>query len=143
MDENCKKITFFYYNSSGKQQALGSLRITNYLLGLMKETDVYDQSLIIVMADHGIKRTAEDFNSVVFQDPSLALRPIFLLKRKHAHQTLMAYNDNPIHITDTTPTILSELGILQGEDAFSPFEMPESLMKERNSQWESIWSSAK
>ena len=51
----------------------------------------------------------------------------------------MSYNDNPIHIRDTTPIILSELGILQGEEAFSPFEMPEALVKERMSQWKSIW----
>ena len=52
----------------------------------------------------------------------------------------MVYNDSPIHISDTTPIILSELGILQGKEAFSLFNMPESLVKERKDQWKEIWN---
>jgi len=140
MDENCMPTSLFGIKSSGKQQALGSLRITRNLLELMKESDVYDQSLIIVMADHGLTTAVPEYYPEVLQDPSLSLRPIFLIKKKHSQQSEMTRNDNPIHISDTTPIILSELGLLQGEDAFSPFEMPESLVEERMQKWDSIWN---
>jgi len=136
MDENAE----FGEKISGNQQALGSLRITKNLFELMKELDVYDQSLIIVMADHSHSTAEPDFDAKSLQDPSYGKRPFFLLKRKQSQQLQMLYNDNPIHIADTPSIILSELGILQGDDAFSPFEMPESLVKERNSQWRHIWS---
>jgi len=127
MDENCMP-TKSYGTKARSAQALGSLRITRNIFELMKESGVYDQSLIIVMADHdSAGDTEKEWND-----------PIFLLKRKQSKQSQMSYNDNPVHIADTTPTILSELGILQGEAAFSPFEMPESLVEERNRQWR-IW----
>jgi len=135
MDENCMKAA----KSSGEQQALGALRITKNFLDLMKKSDVYDQSLIIVMSDHGPRRSEPDLRSEVSHDPSISLRPSFFIKRKHTEQPQMDYCGNPIHIRDTVPIILSELGILQDEEAFSPFEMPESLVEERKNQWESIW----
>ena len=137
MDENCMPAKLSGIEGQ-KRQALGSLRVTQNILELMKECGVYDQSLVIVMADHGPR---EDEH--IKQDPSAPKRPIFLIKRKHSQQSQMAYNDNPIHIRDTTPIILSELGILQSEDAFSPFEMPEVLVNERKKQWESICNSPK
>ena len=143
MDENCVKTTVSGNTSNGKQQALGSLRIVKNLLTLMKETDVYDQSLVIVMADHGIMSTVKDYRPMLSQDPSLSLRPSFFIKRKHKQQSQMDYCDNPIHISDTPSIILSELGILQGDDAFSSFELPESLLKERKSLWENIWDRVK
>ena len=143
MDENCEPTAISGNKSGGKQQALGSLRMTNNLLKRMKELDVYDSSLIIVMADHGPMRMVTDYRSLLQQDASLSMRPTFLIKRKHTHQSQMEYNGNPIHLSDTSAIVLSELGILQGDDAFSPFAMPEALVNKRNKQWESIWNKAK
>ena len=134
MDENCMPAKLSGIEGL-KRQALGSLRIARNILKLIKELDVYDQSLIVVMADHGPRKL-----EYIEGTPSTPKHPFFLIKRKHTQQSQMAYNDNPIHIRDTTPIILSELGILQGEEAFSPFEMPEALVNERRKQWESIWS---
>ena len=143
MDENCEIISRSGKKNGAKQQAFGSFRIAGNILKLMKEIGVYDQALIIIMGDHGIKRAPSEYLPVVLQEPSLNQRPSFFIKRKHTQQSQMAYNDNPLHISDTPSIILSELGILKGDDVFSPFEMPESLVKERKSKWERIWSETK
>ena len=137
MNENYEKTELFGIESE-KRQGLGSLRVTRNILDLMKESGVYDQSFIVIMSDHGpVWKSVE-----TLLNHSTTKRPSFLIKRKHSQQSEPTYNDNPIHICDTTPIILSELGILQENDAFSPFEMPESLAKERNSQWKAIWNEA-
>jgi hypothetical protein len=142
LDENFERVARLGTKSSGHQQALGSLRMIKNLLELMKEAGVYDQSLIVIMSDHGPAPVRSDYDPVQLrEDPSISLRPSFFIKRKYTQQPQMAYNDNPIHISDTSSIILSELGILQDENAFSPFEMPESLVNERKSRWEKIWSS--
>ena len=133
MDENCMKNKLFGIES-GKRQAHGSLRIIRNILELMKESGVYDQSFVIIMSDHGpnISYTEGLLN------PSVFTHPFFLIKRKYSQQSQLAYNNNPIHICETTPIILSELGILQGNDTFFPFELPESLVIERKDRWEEI-----
>jgi len=52
MDENCESIN--YVDGSVEKQALGALRIVEQYIQQLKALGVYEQSTIIVMADHGL-----------------------------------------------------------------------------------------
>lgn len=70
MNENIEADT----NATEESQALGELHIVESYLAQLKEKGVYDQSTIVVMADHGYKGMGQN--------------PIFLVKEAGAHHEL-------------------------------------------------------
>ena len=85
MDENFKPIKNGTYN-----QKLGAtLKIINKFINRLKENDVYDNSVIIVMSDHGYN----------FDDYVGRQNPISYIKGINEHHDLN-YSDLPISYTD-------------------------------------------
>jgi hypothetical protein len=85
IDENVTESS----DSDERQQALGELKIVERYIAEMKEKGVYDNSTIIVMADHGYK--------------GMGQCPIFLVKEAYANHELM-YNSAPVSYDDLQGT---------------------------------------
>ncbi len=85
--------------SSSEQASKASLNIVKRYLSMMQETGVYDNSLIIVMADHG-------------SNPQNAYEtPLFMIKRPGAKAETIQVNNAPACFLDVMPTVAAELGM--------------------------------
>jgi len=108
------------------------LEIVCSILERLKERGGYDNSLIIVMADHGEWIAPPRF----FQANTAApYRPLFLVKRPmDTHDTLQV-NSNRVTLNDIRNAILTELNLPRPDDAFSWFEVPEEILEQRDAEW--------
>jgi hypothetical protein len=120
--------------SAGERQYLGVLRITQEFLKRLKEQNNYDNSLIVIMSDHGPLEGLERF----YEGNTTYLHPTLLVKLPKTRQNETIFNNNPVCVRDTTPVILTELGIQSSHEKFSWFKMPEKMITERIVQWKTI-----
>jgi hypothetical protein len=107
-------------------QGIGVTRIVHDYLAKLKETNSYDNSLIIVMSDHGFR----GFPETSF-DNANAYRALLLVKRPSHHSDVLQVNSSPLQIKDTTPAILTELGIECPEGSFSWYDVPREVEESR------------
>ncbi len=123
-----------------KTQAKCSLGVVMSLLEKMKELDIYDDALIILMADHGawvppaglIGYVPPDGKSVTVMDPTtvaMAL-PLMAIKRPGASGSLQI-SMAPSWIVDTPATIASVLGLNEEFDRPSVFDLRPDEPRER------------
>lgn len=100
----------------------------------MKAAGIYDDAMIILMADHGawvpVRGLASSPESAI-DSRSLAMAiPLLAIKRPGAHGTLMV-SDAPTAITDVPRTIADELGLEAGFPGVSVFALDENARRER------------
>ncbi len=111
-------------NRSGyKEQAKAALKISGELIAQLKKHDVYDNSMIFIIADHGNSwggmglKTEKVSESVGFQTVSSRVvasgLPLMLVKPFNSHGDLVI-SDAPVTLGDVPQTIASELQ-LSGE----------------------------
>ena len=120
-----------------RNQARGTLKIVQSILEKMKEHGTYDNSLIVIMSDHGAQ-SSQVSGSV----RAIMNKPLLLVKRPMDRHETMQINYNPVNLSDTTPAILVELGLDTSEistfrnlPAFSWFDVPEDIAEQRNAEW--------
>lgn len=127
MDENAEAV------ESGsvtmKQRAKGALKIVSTYLQQLRDLGLYDDTMVMVLADHG------DWEDAVVFNPMLFVKPF-------GSQTEgLAISQAPVSYEDLLPTLLEEL---TGEDAGTTlFEVAENEQRERrflyynwNGDWE-------
>jgi hypothetical protein len=123
-----------------KIQAKCGLSEVVSLLEKMKELDIYDDAMIVLMADHGAfappiglkGRLRPDGKSIVMMDPTtvaMAL-PLMAIKPPGASGALQIFMA-PISIVDTPATIASILGLDEEFDGASAFDLPPDVLRER------------
>ena len=101
------------------QCARGSLRIVQNYMEKLKRNGSYDNTVIIIMADHGY------YNNGVLSNP------LFMVKPKGAHGR-MDVNNAPICQLDFGPTILELIGCDNWDEyGESVFEIEEGAERER------------
>ena len=110
--------------------AMRTLKIVLSILDTMKEKGNYDNSLIVIMSDHGIQNY-----SYLETHPTAKNKPLLLVKRPLDKHDVMQRNDNPVCISDTRNAILAELDLPRPDDAFSWFDVPADLTEKRNAEW--------
>ncbi len=118
VDENANPVNSDD-NVTGAECARGVLRIVNNYLENMKQLNCYDNTSIVIMADHGY-----------YWDGVLS-NPVFLVKPKASHGTL-EINTAPTCQGDFAPTIL-DLTDLNADSTYgkSVFDIPEGSQRER------------
>ena len=89
---------------SDRQQSIRNcLAILDKYLSQLKELGVYDDSLIIVTADHGYHTAADNM-------------PIWYMKKPESTHDSMQFCDSPISLTDFAATCLDEAGLYTKDD---------------------------
>jgi hypothetical protein len=115
-----------------ERQAKASLQITNLFLDELKRLEVFDNSMIFVIADHG---------TIGADIPGQAY-PLFLVKKFNS-KGQMTVSDAPVSLSDIPKTIFSELGLKGDFTGESIFNLEESGFRERRFlyyEWEhSYW----
>ena len=93
MDENVQVVE----NSSYEQQTIGSMKIVYEYLGQLKELGLYEQSTIIIMADHGIPEDNELTQPV---------HAAFFIKPSGSAGTPLSVNHAPVSHEQLPGTVL-------------------------------------
>jgi hypothetical protein len=113
-----------------KQRAKGALKIVSTYLQQLREKDLYDDTMVIVLADHGNWEADVVFNPMLFVKP-------FDSETKG-----IAVNNAPISYADLMPT---QLEAITGKDAGTTvFEVEENQERERRFlfyAWDGSWDS--
>lgn len=116
---------FIYQHLSGAHYPCDYIEETKYCLGIfaeyleqLKEMGVYDNSTIILAADHGAHDDTDDFPF-----PS-ASTPLFMVKGINEHNKSMIISDVPMYYIDFQPTILYESGLFNKETDYELFGKP-------------------
>ncbi|MDO4551497.1 MAG: sulfatase-like hydrolase/transferase [Planctomycetia bacterium] len=95
------------------------------LMALMQKAGVYDNSFIILVGDHG-----------PHLEPEYLRNPILLMKRPGDRHDMMVDNDEYVSLADIAPSVLS---YFMGEEKYySAWNMPETLKKQREEDWNSV-----
>jgi len=100
-------------DESHERQAKGCLRIVEIFLGELKRLNVFDSSMIFIIADHGdpYKQSLVD-----------KAAPLFLIKKFSAHGK-MTISDAPVALSDIRETLFSELGLKGRFNGTSVFDL--------------------
>lgn len=111
-----------------KQRAKGALKIVADYLQKLRELDLYDNTMVVVMADHG--NWEED---VVFN-------PMFFVKPFDSDVKGLQTSNAPITYEDLMPTLIEAV---TGKDAGTTvFEVEENAQRERRFlfyNWDGVW----
>ncbi len=146
-DENFQIVRPESNRANFTSQAKACLKMVGLVLGKLKELDVYDQTLMIILSDHGSGRSKDMLVNPLFNDHSRSLSwgnphqdfhyiksrasALLLVKPMHARGT-MKTNWAPVSHLDVAPTIFKELGIaaptFSGESVLS---IPEHSRRSR------------
>lgn len=128
MDENIEEITDG--SATAIDAARGSLRIVYEYLDQLKEQGIYDDSTIIVMADHGA-------------GTGLPTNPLFIVKPRKSTGGLQV-SSAPVCQGDLMGTIAEDIGLNeQKKYGQSVFEIQEGAQRECKYlyyQWDDSWS---
>lgn len=129
MNENAEEITDG--SVTAIDAARGSLYIVYEYLAQLKEKGIYDDSMIVVMSDHGAGAAAPT-------------NPLFIVKQRTSTGSLQV-SSAPVCQGDLMGTIAEDIGINDYKKyGQSIFEIQEGEMRERKYlyyQWDDSWSS--
>lgn len=114
-----KDMTMQEEEVSIQDAVYGSMEIVRYYISEMKKNGTYDNSTIIVTADHG--------TDVGIADP----QPIFMVKRNMEDGEKMKYNDAPISHEDLLATYYDSFGLDYSAYGKSIFDYNEKERRER------------
>jgi hypothetical protein len=127
MDENHEYTTMKNTLESTLRVATGILKYLELFLSRLKQEGLYDNSLIVICGDHGLKVPGINVVELGGQKVDVAIQrgrafPLLLIKPIGAKGELKL-SMAPVSMQDIPKTILSELGLsssgLPGESAFS------------------------
>jgi hypothetical protein len=117
IDEYLNPITPSYSDENAIGAAKGTLRIVQRYLEILKESETYDNSLIILMGDHGYSIDGGLTN------PLLMIKPA-------GKKGTFSVSDSPVSLADLQKTIIAALELpaemADGENIFSLDETRES-----------------
>ena len=103
-------------------ETVDCLNIFNEYIRQMKELGIYDDSVIMITADHGDHAKPDDM-------------PIWYIKKAGAHGDKMGYCSAPVHHSDYLATCLNALGLSeQGDEEIfgrAVFDIAEDEKRER------------
>lgn len=100
-------------NTTRAQQARGSMQIVLDYIQQMKDLGIYDNSTIIITADHGY-RSESNFR---LMNDQLVMSPVMLVKPMQTAEEAaapMQVSENPVETLDIMPTVMSNI---PGSDA--------------------------
>ena len=123
LDENCdytKKFSRLTPENFSIQSRC-ALKLTGDVIRKMKEMGVYDNSLIVVSADHGLRVNFGHYKKEPGQYEIAKALPLLLIKPPNSKTPLLV-SEAPAQLTDLAKTVLASLSekeAFPGKDVFS------------------------
>jgi hypothetical protein len=123
-----------------KEQSKASLQIVNRLFQELKNLGIYNNSLIIILGDHGMQDGAYGINTRQLEDQEMLTIvpdkvvsggiPLVLIKPINSSHPLVI-SDAPVSLSDIPVTVMTELGISSEFPGISIPDIPISEKRER------------
>lgn len=110
------------WESSMISQAKGSLKIVYRYIEQMKELGKYDESTIIIIADHGIQMGSNEGDNPI---------PLILVKEAGKGQEALQISSAPVSQEEFVPTILEAMGLDRSMYGRTYAEVPVGEVQER------------
>lgn len=137
INEDSEKYFIMEHLDGVHEPNVGNEIVTKYCFDIIKEymrqlkdMGLYEQSTIIITADHGLH---DDMLTFPFPTPST---PIFLIKMPHEEYSVMQTKDAPIYHTDILATIMKAMQLYgdDGKELFGKtiFDFGEDELRERS-----------
>jgi hypothetical protein len=124
-----------------KKQARAALEIAKTLINKLKELNVYDNSMIFIVGDHGAGNQEQKFilpngwccdnEAVVSENFKVAALPLILVKPFHHEENNITTSDAPVSLSDIARTVFSELEIEGEYHGISMFNVSDSVNRSR------------
>jgi hypothetical protein len=134
-DENYKGMRLPISIESYKKQYKGSLFLTlKALVGSLKKAKVYDETMLIVIGDHGshIPNTNSPFNRATAETiVSETLTPLFMIKPFGNLSSSIHISSAPVSLFDLAPTVLKALSINETNEMQSAFDIKDLEKRKR------------
>jgi len=100
------------------EQAAASIKLMKEMISELKDAGGYDNSLIIIVGDHGSEAPWEYSGP----SPAYSTQPLMLAKRVDQHFDEMQNSDSPVSNSDIPKTISDELKIENSYPGYSIFQ---------------------
>jgi hypothetical protein len=124
-DENLRHVRGATYNRNNyRRQALGVIGVMQSFVKKLRELNVYDRSLVIIMGDHGSGRAKDLWiqpsnpDDVAFNKIKARACPLLLVKpfqsAEGSRPRRLTMSSAPVALMDIPPTIFAALGINEG-----------------------------
>ena len=123
MTEDFQYVEYDYrrdggYNVSGISQWKGAVKIVYEYIRQLKELGKYDDSLIVITADHGTTSFLSDSEGNMIK----IAYPILFVKQPYESHEEMSVNDAPVCHGDLIATIRKNIGINTSEKALDEID---------------------
>ena len=110
MDRNCQPKDA--PDSEVSEQSMGAMKIVYEYLNQMKELGIYDNSTIIITADHGHNYQVEGYEYMLDEmDLEMHSNPILFCKPANQNQDVMIESSAPVSQTEIVQTIAESFGL--------------------------------
>ena len=129
LNERLEYETLPFTRENLKRQGRGCLQITRRFIEKLKEIGIYDNSIIVILADHG-RGHPEKTCETTANGNMAYLAPLILVKPFKARGALKK-TDAPVTIADLPRTVFDELGIKADATGQSMLNLPEATSRER------------
>ena len=120
-----------------ERQALATLLLIKRLFDAMKTAEVYDNTRIFIVADHGNNFPSKLLTYI--DDKPQFYNPLLLVKRQNERHEAIVYRDTHTNVRDITPTILDLVGLKNLPGRFSIFDIPADILVQREAEYEAFW----
>ena len=124
-----------------KRSCKAALKILDLAMKKLQEEEIYDNTMILVLGDHGAGFQGQEFilqdgmpanknTDTVTDNYRITALPLVLIKPFNTNERLKI-SDAPVSLMDVPKTIITELGIEANFPGISMFEIDESVQRER------------
>ena len=107
-----------------RQNMEASVTLAKNYIQALKDSGAYDNTAIIVMADHGYNGKGDEMDRDVWLRPS----PMFLVKGREEHHDTMQISEAPVSYEDLSQAYLR---LMDGEQSDALFDWKEGDIRER------------
>jgi membrane-anchored protein YejM (alkaline phosphatase superfamily) len=125
-----------------ERQAYASLLLLHRLIEDMKTAGVYDNSFIVIAADHGTE--LKNLPKTMPRDAERFHNPLLLIKLQNETYDSMIHRTEYTNVQDITPTILELVGLpnLPGRPSggISVFGISPDVLTQREAEYEAFWA---
>jgi hypothetical protein len=128
LKDDCRSVAAAHSLDYLVPQSRCGLKSAAALLDRLKQNGLYDQTVILILADHGIGRESRynlyrEFDTAEWASMAGAANPVFLLKRRHQRGPLY---DAPgeVHLADVGATLCAASGACTGAPGFVAGQAP-------------------
>jgi hypothetical protein len=119
IDRNLKYRRMEVSRENYKEYAAAAVRLMGYFLENLKQIGIYDDSLVVIVGDHGAGHQGQVFNwqkemptrrgeKMISHPSQVSALPLVLVKRLHARGGLK-FSDAPVSLGDIPATVLADL----------------------------------